>query len=150
MSTDSESFATRLHHVLDLDEVEARDRVPRLARAARVSKSAARRWLAGQCLPTDPYRLLRLSKALVVDMGWLCLGRETTRTGGVARPEGPGGPAAGAGHGGQERRLSGGPRGSRGDSGHPAVRRGRDRPGRVLGGRVTPMQTPRSGGAFSW
>jgi transcriptional regulator with XRE-family HTH domain len=75
MSTDSERFAARLHQVFDLDEVEAQDRVPRLAKVAQVSKSTARRWLAGQCLPTDPYRLLRLAKALVVTPDWLVMGR---------------------------------------------------------------------------
>jgi hypothetical protein len=75
MSADSKSFAARLHQVFDLDEVEAQDRVPRLARAAEVTKRTARRWLAGECLPADPYRVFRISQRLVVDMDWLCLGR---------------------------------------------------------------------------
>jgi hypothetical protein len=74
MSADSKSFAARLRQVFDLDEVETRDRVPRLARAAEVTKATARPWLAGRCLPATPHRVLRLSKALVVDMDWLCLG----------------------------------------------------------------------------
>jgi hypothetical protein len=84
MSGDSKSFAARLHQVFDLDEVEAQDRVGVLARAGEVTKPTARRWLAGECLPTDPFRVLRISQRLVVDMDWLCLGR--------APPPRPGGP----------------------------------------------------------
>jgi hypothetical protein len=121
MSADSKSFAARLHQVFDLDEVEAQDRVPRLARAAEVTKRTARRWLAGECLPADPYRVFRISEAR--GGHGLAVSGESPRPRGLASPEGSGGPAAGEGHGRQERRLSGGPRGPRGDSGHRALRR---------------------------
>jgi len=56
MSSDSQSFAARLHQVFDLDEVEAHGRPERLASAAEVTKIGQNGFRAS-CNPTDPPRL---------------------------------------------------------------------------------------------